>query len=667
MDNQNEARQRVEELSVLLRKYSKEYYELDAPTVSDIEYDRLFKELQELEAKYPELKTSDSPTQKVGSSSERKFTQIKHKSRLYSLDNTYSYEDLVQWYERLQKNYGLENPPALVCELKIDGLAVSLIYENSKFILGATRGDGVIGENITNNLRTIKTIPDKLKNQISELEVRGEVFMPKTAFEKLNEKQREQNGKLFANPRNAAAGSLRQLDASVTESRELSMFSYYGRLDSKEFNIESHSQMLDFLKSEGFNVNPAYKKCSNIEEAIEYCKYWDTKRSELDYATDGVVIKIDSFLLQSEMGYTARAPRWATAFKFPPEEMSTIVKNIEVNVGRSGAVTPVAILDPVYISGSTVQRATLHNFDEIKRLNINIGDRVLIKKAAEIIPKVICVTEHAQHKESSFAPPEFCPSCGTKLVETEGEVNLYCPNHLGCPEQIKGRIEYWVSKDCMDIDGLGDNIVAQLVDRGIVKTPADLYKLTVDDLLTLDLIAEKSAQNLYSVIQASKNPSLARFINSLGIRHVGKETSELLASRFVSLQALKNAAFEDILDIEGIGDKIALSILDFFSNSYNNEVLKELDEYGVKPRNSEIVSGSDTLKGLTFVITGTLSDTRDKFAGLIKQNGGKVSSSVSKKTSYVLAGENPGSKYDKAQSLGVKIINENEFRQLIGE
>lgn len=623
--------------------------------------------MQELEAKFPELKSPDSPTEKVGSSAERKFTQIKHKSRLYSLDNTYSYDDLKLWYERLQKNYGLDTPPAVVCELKIDGLAVSLTYENSKFTLGATRGDGVTGENITNNLRTIKTIPENLKDSISELEVRGEVFMPKNAFEKLNEKQRESNGKLFANPRNAAAGSLRQLDSSVTASRELSMFSYYGRLDSNEYNIESHSQMLEFLKNEGFNVNPAYKVCCNIDEAIEYCKHWDTKRNELDYATDGVVIKIDSFLLQNEMGFTARAPRWATAFKFPPEEMSTIVKDIEVNVGRSGAVTPVAILEPVYISGSTVQRATLHNFDEIKRLNINIGDRVLIKKAAEIIPKVICVTEHANNKDSSFSPPEFCPSCGTKLIETDGEVNLYCPNHLGCPEQLKGRIEYWVSKDCMDIDGLGYNIVAQLVDRGMVKSPADLYKLTIDNLLTLDLIAEKSAQNLYNVIQASKNPTLSRFINSLGIRHVGKETSELLAQRFTTFEKLKNATYEDILDIDGIGDKIAVSILDFFSNSYNNEVLKELEDYGVKPQKSQETASSELLKGLTFVITGTLSDTRDRFAETIKQNGGKVSSSVSKKTSYVLAGENPGSKYDKAQNLGVKIINENEFRQLIGE
>ena len=635
--------------------------------MSDIEYDNLFKELETLEREYPEYKLSDSPTVKVGSTGAKKFAQIKHKVRLYSLDNTYSYDDLALWYERLKKNYSLDNDPKLVCELKIDGLAISLTYKDSEFSFGATRGDGITGENITNNLRTIKAIPQKLPEKLAELEVRGEVFMPKSSFDRLNQLQRENNGKLFANPRNAAAGSLRQLDAQITKSRDLSMFAYYGRLDSNEQNIDSHSKMLEFLSSQGFNVNPEYKVCNNIQEAIDYCKYWDKKRQELDYATDGVVIKIDSFILQNELGFTSRAPRWATAFKFPPEEMSTIVEDIEINVGRSGAVTPVARLEPVYISGSTVQRATLHNFDEIKRLNINIGDRVLIKKAAEIIPKVICVTQHATDKKSSFVKPEYCPSCGTKLVEQEGEVNLYCPNHLGCPSQIKGRIEYWVSKDCMDIDGVGDSIVAQLVDRGMVTTPADLYRLTVDDFLKLDLIAEKSAQNLYDEISSSKNPTLARFINSLGIRHVGKETSELLARRFLSLENLKNASFEEIQKIDGIGDKIAISILDFFSNSFNNELLQNLKLYGVIPQEMQVNVGSDKFKGLTFVITGTLSDTRDVFADIIKQNGGKVSSSVSKKTSYVLAGDNPGSKLTKAESLGVKIINENEFNQLIGE
>lgn len=540
-------------------------------------------------------------------------------------------------------------------------------YENSKFVLGATRGDGVVGENITNNLRTISAIPHDIPAKIQEFEVRGEVFMPVDVFEKLNETQKENNLKVFANPRNAAAGSLRQLDAAITKERNLSMFAYYGRIDSNERMINSHSEMLEFLKSQGFNVNPNYKLCRNVYEAIEYCKYWDEKRKSLDYATDGVVIKINNFYLQNDMGFTARAPRWATAYKFPPEEMSTIVENIEVNVGRSGAVTPVAVLKPVFISGSTVQRATLHNFDEIKRLNINIGDRVLIKKAAEIIPKVICVTEHATNKLTPFEPPAFCPSCGARLVPVEGEVNLYCPNTRGCPEQIKAKIEYWVSKDCMDMEGIGGNLVSQLVDTGMVCTPADLYKLTIDDLMRLNLIADKSAQNIYNVIQNSKNPTLARFINALGIRHVGKEMSELLANTFLSLDALKKAAYEDLIAIDGCGEKIAVSVLDFFSDSYNNVILNQLQACGVIPAQVEDNRVSQILEGMTFVITGTLSDTRDKFSAMIKAHGGKTSSSVSKNTSYVLAGDNPGSKYDKAVTLGVKILNENEFKKMIGD
>lgn len=652
-------------MSELIERYNREYYELDSPTVSDVEYDTLFKELSALENEYPEYKLVVSPTTKIGGATERKFNQVTHKVRLYSLDNTYSYDDLRLWYEKLQKNYDLDTPPQIVCELKIDGLAVSLTYKESLLNTGATRGDGIVGENITNNLRAIKTIPENFKEKVKELEVRGEIFMPKTSFENLNKNQSEIGGKLFANPRNAAAGSLRQLDAKITESRDLAMFAYYGRVDESTVKIESHSGMLEFLKKLGFNTNPDYKVCNNIEEAVEYCNYWDKKRQELDYATDGVVIKINSFALQEEMGFTSRAPRWATAFKFPPEEVSTIVEDIQINVGRSGAVTPVAILEPVLVSGSTVQRATLHNFDEIKRLNINIGDRVLIKKAAEIIPKIICVTEHASQNIEPFETPTECPFCGTILVPAEGEVNLYCPNHLGCPSQIKGRLEYWVSKDCMDIDGLGDNLVAQLVDKGFIKTPADLYKLTVDDFLNLDLIAEKSARNLYNVILTSKNPPLARFINALGIRHVGKETSELLAQRFKTFETLKNASPEDVQDVDGIGSKIAVSILDFFSNSFNNEVLNNLELYGVIPSKVEDFGGSELFKGKTFVITGTLSQTRDYFEKQIKLNGGKTSSSVSKKTSYVLAGENAGSKYDKAEALGVKVINEEEFNRLI--
>ncbi len=646
-------------------KYNRAYYEQNAPLVSDIEYDVLFKELEALEKDFPELKLADSPTEKVGSNISKGFNEYKHKTRLYSLDNTYSYEDLTKWYEKIQKQFPDIENIEVVCELKIDGLAVSLTYENSALVVGATRGDGVVGENITNNLKTIKTIPVNLNKTIKELDARGEIFMPKSAFEKLNAKQKKINGKLFANPRNAAAGSLRQLNPEITAERELAMFTYAGILNDNKYKIETHSQMLDFLKSLGFNLNPNYKVCKNITEAIDYCKYWDTERYNLDYATDGVVIKINRLDIEAELGYTSRAPRWATAFKFPPEEVSTTVKNIEINVGRTGAVTPVAVLEPVFVSGSTVQRATLHNFDEIKRLGINIGDTVLIKKAAEIIPKVITVLEHVSKNEKEFLPPSECPFCHSKLIPVEGEVNLYCPNTFYCPAQIKGRLEYWVSKDCMDIDGVGTNLISRLVEKGYVTNPADLYKLTVDDLMQLDLIAEKSAQNIYDAIQNSKTPELSRFINSLGIRHVGKETSELIAAKFLTFEKFKNAACDSIQQIEGIGEKISDSIIEFFKNEMNIQLLNELNKNGVIPKETTVETTEKSLSGKVFVITGTLSTTRDIFEKTIKNLGGKVSSSVSKNTNYVLMGENPGSKVDKAHALGVKIISEDEFERLI--
>ena len=625
----------------------------------------MFKELEALEKEFPQFKEKNSPTVKVGSTSSKKFEDYTHKTRLYSLDNTYSYEELEKWYEKIKADFPNRKELEVVCELKIDGLAVALTYENSELTVGATRGDGVTGENITANLKTIKTIPKHLTSDGISLEARGEIYMPKSAFEQLNKRQADSRQKLFANPRNAAAGSLRQQNPKITAERELAMFTYAGILNNPE--VKTHEETLLYLKKMGFNLNPNFRKCKNIQEAIEYCKHWDKARYDLDYATDGVVIKINELAIQNELGFTSRAPRWATAFKFPPEEMSTTLLDIEINVGRTGAVTPVAVLEPVFISGSTVSRATLHNFDEIKRLDINIGDRVLIKKAAEIIPKVITVMKKGSRQSGAFEAPEKCPFCGSTLVPAEGEVNLYCPNTLGCPAQLKGRVEYWASNDCMDIEGLGESIIAQLVDKKLIKSPADLYSLTVDDLMTLDLIAQKSAQNLYNSIQASKHPPLARFINALGIRHVGKEMSEILAKKFLTFENLKHASAEDILEIEGAGEKIAGSVLDFFKNSYNNEVLQKLEANSVIPEELKWEEGKDTFAGLTFVITGTLSKPRDSFEKIIKQHGGKVSSSVSKKTAYVLLGEAPGSKFDKARELGVKIINEKEFDDLLGE
>ena len=656
---------RIQELTELITKYNRAYYEQNAPLISDVEYDVLFKELAALENEYPEFRLADSPTEKVGSDISKGFSEYKHKTRLYSLDNTYSYEDLRKWYEKIQKQFSNIREIELVCELKIDGLAVSLTYENSALTVGATRGDGIVGENITENIKTIKTIPPQLKKNVTELDARGEIFMPKSAFEKLNNNQKKNNGKLFANPRNAAAGSLRQLNPKITAERELSMFTYAGILDDKNYKIETHSEMLEFLKGLGFNLNPNYKVCKDIEEAIEYCKYWDTERYNLDYATDGVVIKINRLDIETELGYTSRAPRWATAFKFPPEEVSTTVKDIQVNVGRTGAVTPVAILEPVYVSGSTVQRATLHNFEEIKRLGINVGDTVLIKKAAEIIPKVITVLEHSSETMKEFLPPDICPFCKSKLIPVEGEVNLYCPNTFFCPAQIKGKLEYWVSKDCMDIDGVGTNLISQLVEKGYVTNPAELYKLTIDDLMQLELIAQKSAQNIFDAIQGSKNPDLSRFINALGIRHVGKETSELIATKFQTFENFQNAACDSVKQIDGIGEKIANSIIDFFANETNIKLINELFELGVKPKEIIMEESEKPLLNQVFVITGTLSNTRDFFEKRIKNLGAKVSSSVSKNTNYVLMGENPGSKVDKARTLGVKIISEDEFENLV--
>lgn len=645
-----------------INKHNHAYYVEDNPTISDFEYDELFRELKKLEAENPLFVTSDSPTQRVGSVS-NKFEEHKHKYRLYSLDNSNNYEDLKKWYERVVKELNIE--PELVCELKIDGLAIALTYENGIFTTGVTRGDGVVGENITNNLKTVKAIPLKLKNDVN-VEVRGEIYMPKSSFEKLNEENLKNGDKVFANPRNAASGSIRQLDSSITAKRDLSIFVYasiFGT-DAPKTHYESELK----LKELGFKVNPNMRLCKNINEAVQYCEDWAMKRFELDYATDGVVIKVNNLAYQNELGFTARAPKWATAFKFPPEEVSTKLLDIEINVGKTGAVTPVAVLEPVLLAGSTVSRASLHNFDEIKRLDIRLGDSVLIKKAAEIIPKVIKVNDSAFHEGLEvYAQPVKCPFCEAELIEKEGEVNLYCPNVYGCPAQAKAKIEYWVSKEAMDIDFIGPNVIEQLYNKKMVKTPADLYELSQQDFMQLELVKEKSAFNMYNSIQASKNRTLKRFLTALSIRHVGKETAEILAEHFKSLDAIKLAKVEELSRIEGIGEKIANSIFEFFNNEYNINQLEKLNHLEVKPTYSAVVT-SNLLNSKTFVLTGTLTNmTRDEAGEKIKSLGGKTSSSVNKKTDYVVVGENAGSKLTKAQSLGIKILNETEFLDLIKE
>lgn len=653
---------RINFLKDEINKANYKYYVEDNPSISDFEYDKMFAELKRLEEENPLFVSPDSPTQRVGSVSE-KFFPHKHKYRLYSLDNTYEYDDLEDWYKKIVKEY---NDQELVCELKIDGLAMALTYENGVFVRGVTRGDGITGEDITNNLKTVKAIPLKLFEPVS-VEVRGEVYMPKESFEKLNEENLKNGEKLFANPRNAAAGSIRQLDSKITAKRDLSMFCYTAIFTGDMKNPpKNHYDSLMYLKKLGFKVNPNIRLCKNAKEAIEYCKEWDEKRFSLDYATDGVVIKVNDFLVQQEMGFTSRAPKWATAFKFPPEEVTTKLLSIEESVGKTGAITPIAILEPVQLGGSTVARASLHNFDEVGRLDVRIGDRVYIKKAAEIIPKVVKVIEDEEHyKLPEYLPPKKCPSCGSELHLHDEEVNLYCDNP-DCPAKRCAKIEFWVSKDAMDIDKVGPSVIEQLYTKNFIKTPVDLYKLTMQDFMMLDLVKEKSAFNMYNAIQDSKNKPLSRLLTAFTIKNVGKETAGVLASEFGTLDNLMNASVEDLSKVEGVGEIIAKDIFDFFRKPETIQMIEELRSLGVEPA-PPVQNVSDEFKGKTFVLTGTLQNmTRDEASEIIKQMGGKTSSSVSKNTSFVVAGESAGSKLDKAQKLGVIILTENDFLNMIG-
>lgn len=654
---------RINYLKDEINRHNYLYYVEENPSLSDFEYDEMFRELQKLEAENPLLITPDSPTQRVGSLG-TKFEPYQHKYRLYSLDNSNNYEELEKWYERVVKEVGKE--VELVCELKIDGLAMALSYENGIFLRGVTRGDGIVGEDISNNLKTIKAIPLKLKSNES-LEVRGEVFMPKSSFEKLNEENLKTGEKIFANPRNAASGSVRQLDSTITAKRDLSMFCYGAIFEGTNDAPKTHYETIMRLKELGFKTNPKVKAVKNIKEVIEYCKEWENKRFGLDYATDGVVIKVNDLFLQEELGFTSRAPKWATAFKFPPEEVNTKLLNIEINVGKTGAVTPVAILEPVQLAGSTVSRASLHNFDEIKRLDIRIGDTVLIKKAAEIIPKVIKVDEHSRLENAEkFVAPTQCPICNTSLEIREGEVNLYCPNSMFCPAQLKAKIEYWVSKEAMDIDFVGPSIIEQLFNKNMVKSPADLYTLSQQDFMQLDLIQEKSAFNIYHSIQASKNRPLTRFLTALSIRNVGKETAQILASHFMTLDNIAYANEEELAKVEGVGEKIAKNIFEFFHNENSAKFLEELKQNGVEPTSEIFEAKSDVFSGKTFVLTGTLQSLkRDEASEKIKLLGGKTTSSVSKNTSFVVAGESAGSKLIKAQNLGVIILTEDDFLSML--
>ncbi len=665
----------IQEELIKLRKTieinSYKYYVEDNPELEDWEYDELFRRLKELEKMRPDLITPDSPTQRVGGISE-KFDRVPHKIRLYSLDNSNNYDELRAWYNRVLKDVGESSSDQLdlfqnnlkdvelVSELKIDGLAISLTYEKGIFKKGLTRGDGIIGEDITNNIKTIKAIPLKLFEDV-DIEVRGEIYMPISSFEKLNKKQIENNQKTFANPRNAAAGSIRQLDPKVTASRDLSIFVYAVILNNSK--IQTHSEAMDYCKKIGFKVND-YKKCKNIDEAIDFCKNMAEYRKTLNYATDGVVIKVNSYAKQNELGFTARAPKWATAFKFPPEEVWSTLKDVEFSIGRTGIVTPVAVLEPVNLSGSVVSRASMYNFDEIKRLDISLYDEVLIKKAAEIIPKVVRSRKTPNSKPLEL--PNACPCCKTPLIDVEGEVAKYCPNQKNCKAQIKGRIEYFVSKQAMDIDGLGESIIDQLISKNYVYNFSDIYKVTYENLLTLDLIQEKSAKNLLNAIEKSKNVLFQKFINALGIRLVGKESSDILAQNYKDIEALKNATFEDLSLIDGIGEKMAKSIVQYFKNKDNIFVIDEMLRLGLKIENKYTKNVDLRLKGKSFVITGTLDTmSRDEAQAKLKELGAKTPSSVSKNTSFVIVGQNAGSKAQKAQALGIEILSEEDLIKIL--
>lgn len=656
----NQVYHKIDKLRNQIKKYNEAYYQKDSPLVDDATFDKLYRELKELEEKYPDYKPEEKLTNKVSGERSKKFKEHKHTYRLYSLDNSNNIEELRKWVEKTVKDLGETRKVSFVAELKIDGLACALTYKNGQFEIGSTRGDGFVGEDITKNLLTISNIPQKLPQPL-DIDVRGEVYMPISSFEKLNEQQTLNNEKLFANPRNAASGSLRQLDSEITKKRNLKFFSYAAIIESQN-DIKTHYETLDLLQTLGFSVNNNKKLCKNVEEIIEFCNFWENERFKLDYATDGIVIKVNELNFEEDLGYTSRAPKWATAYKFPPEKVWTKLVDVEYNIGKTGAITPVAIMQPVSLGGTIVKRASLHNFDEIKRLDLAIGDKVLVKKAAEIIPKVV----EAKHTDDMkpINLPQKCPSCDSLLNKPENEVNFYCSNIL-CPSQIVAKLEFFASKSGMDIDGMGSQIVRQLYNLGFIKTFDDFYKLEYDDFLKLNLVKEKTATNLLNAINKSKNTTLAKFLTALSIKHVGKETALLISNDFNTLDKLENATFEQLAQIQGIGEKIAKSVYEWFKNEHNLNIVKNMLQLGVTFEEINNAQVSDKFKDKTFVITGTLSQKRSYYEEKIKQNGGKVSSQVSKNTSYVLCGENPGSKYDKALNLHVIILNEDEFNNML--
>lgn len=656
---------RINELISLLNQYGYEYHVLDKPSVPDSEYDRLLRELMELEEKFPELKTPDSPTVRVGGAILDMFEKVEHRTPMLSLGNAFNEQDLKDFDRRIRQVVG--DDFSYVCELKIDGLAVSLRYEDGLFVQGATRGDGTIGEDITGNLKTIKSIPLRLRERVS-IEVRGEAFMPKRSFEALNKVKEEQGEEPFANPRNAAAGSLRQLDPKMAASRNLDIF-LYGIGNIGQSGVTSHSEGLDYLDRLGFKTNKERRKCAAIDEVVEYVNSWVEKRPHLPYEIDGIVIKVDSLEQQAELGTTAKSPRWAIAYKFPAEEVVTTLRDIELSVGRTGVVTPTAILDPVKVAGTTVKRASLHNEDLIREKDIKIGDKVVVKKAGDIIPEVVNVlADQRTGQEADFRMPTHCPECDSELVRLEGEVALRCINPK-CPAQIREGLIHFVSRDAMNIEGLGEKVISQLFSEKLISDVADIYKLTREQLLSLERMGERSVTNLLKGIEASKGNSLEKLLFGLGIRHVGAKAAKTLAQQFGSMEQLAPASKEDLMAINEIGGKMADSIVTFFEQEEVAELLRELKEFGVnmeykgaKPVSAE--EADSFFAGKTVVLTGKLEQlSRNEAKEKIEALGGNVAGSVSKKTHLVIAGEDAGSKLAKAQELGIEVWDEEKLLQ----
>lgn len=651
-------KEKIENLRATLRYHSDRYYNDDAPEIEDYEYDMMMRELKGLEEKYPEFDSADSPTKRVGGKADNSFASVEHTVRMESLQDAFSKEEIFDFDRRVKETVSGVH---YVVEPKIDGLSVSLEYVNGEFFRGSTRGDGNVGEDVSGNLRVIHNIPLKLNHALPYIEVRGEVYMPKKSFDRLVDRQLINDEKPFKNPRNAAAGSLRQKDSEVAATRGLDIFVFnIQQIEGKE--LTSHKESLDYLKELGFNTIPYYERVDDIETAFEKVLQIGEKRGELEFDIDGAVIKVDDFSEREQLGSTAKFPKWAVAFKYPPEEKQTEILDIEITVGRTGKLTPTAVLSPVHLAGTTVSRATLHNQDFINEKGVNIGDIVTVRKAGDIIPEVLCVNE--KRSNGSFVYPERCPSCNEKVVREEGESDIRCINPE-CPAQLLRNLIHYCSRDAMDIEGLGPSIIETFVNEGMIKTVTDIYRLDKEKIASLDGFQQTSANNIIESVENSKNNDLSKLIFALGIRHIGAKAAKLLSDEFKNIDNLMNASLEAISDIDGFGDIMAKSAFDFFQSESARELIADLKSFGVNTESKTVIN-DNRFEGMTFVLTGTLPTyKRSEASKIIESFGGKTSSSVSKKTSYVLSGESSGSKLNKANQLGIPVIDENEFNEMI--